>query len=133
MTSPWSGGDQHRLEAGEQGSAASSRDGARRAIARRPGNCGDVLRSCPAAAADDVDESARHPLADLRGGFLRRFVIFSKLVGQAGVRVSHDQRVGDCRERGEMRPQLRGAERAIEPDRERPRVADTDAQNASTV
>ena len=122
----------HRLEPGEQGAGSRSRDGARRAIAHRPGNCGDVRGSRPAAAADDVDEAAFNPVADLGSGLLRRLVIFAKLVGQPGIGISHHQRIGDRRQRGEMRPQLRRAERAIEPDRHRTGVAD-DAQKASTV
>ena len=51
---------------------------------------------------------------------------------EAGVGIGHDQRVGDRGQRGEMRPQLRRAERAIEPDGDRLGVA-TDAQKASTV
>src|SRR4051794_2710649 len=82
-----SGSNQHRFEACEQGSVLGSRDGARRAIARRPGNCGDVQGSRPAAAADDVDETAPDPFADLSGGFFRRLVIFSKLVGKPGIRI----------------------------------------------
>src|SRR6476620_12724559 len=59
------GGDQHRLEPGKQGAGARCRDGARRAIAHRPGNCGDVQGSRPATAANHVYQTAGSPLADL--------------------------------------------------------------------
>src|SRR4051794_2731306 len=93
-----SGGDRHRFETRQDGLVRSSRDGAWRAIARRPGNCGDVQGSRPATAADDVDEAAVDPLADLRRGFLSSLVIFAKLIRKAGVRIRHDQRVRDCRQ-----------------------------------
>src|SRR6476661_170043 len=67
FTTSMSGRDHHRFKAGEQGVPASSRDRARRAIARGLGDCGDMLRSRPAAAAHDVDELAVDPFAHLRG------------------------------------------------------------------
>src|SRR5205823_8359693 len=59
-------GNEHRLEPGEQRAGARSRDDARRAIAHRPGNGGDVQGSRPATTADDVDQSVLGPVADLR-------------------------------------------------------------------
>src|SRR5437868_14855006 len=70
-----SGGDQHRLEPGEQGAGSRSRDGARRAIAHRPGNGGNVRGSRPAAPADNIHQTASRPFANLRGRLLRRLVI----------------------------------------------------------
>src|SRR6185312_4811150 len=78
--SSMSGRNHHRFEPGEQCAGLRGRDGARRAIAHRPGNCGDVLGSRPAAAADNVHEPVLSPVADLGGGVLRRLVIFAKLV-----------------------------------------------------
>ena len=118
-----SGCDQHRLEPGEQGAGTRSRGGARRAIAHRPGDGGDVQGSRPAAAADNVDESRFGPVADLGGRLFGRFVIFPKLIGKPGIRIGHHQRVGDCGQGGEMGPQLRCAERAIESDCDRTSMA----------
>src|SRR3954453_16109025 len=69
--------DQHRLEPSEQRPRSGSRDGARRAIAHRPSDCGNVLRGRPAATADGVNEAAPDPIANLTGGLGRRLVIFS--------------------------------------------------------
>src|SRR5690348_7930877 len=113
-----SGGDQHRLEAGEEGSIASSRDGARRAIAHRPGDGGDVRGSRPATAAHDIDEPAFEPVANLTRGLFRGFVVLAELVRKAGVGISHHQRVGDARQGAQMRSKLRRAERAVESDGE---------------
>src|SRR4051812_11264955 len=79
------GGNEHRFEPGQQRARARSRDGARRAIAHRPGNGGDVRGSRPATTADDVDQAALGPVVNLRGGVLRRLVIFAQLVGEPGV------------------------------------------------
>src|SRR6185369_14094169 len=92
-----SGGNEHGLEPGKQRARARSRDSARRAIAHRPGNSGDVQGSRPAASADDVDEAILGPVTNLRSSLLRRFVIFAKLVGKPGIGVGHDQRVSQSR------------------------------------
>src|SRR3954451_16144151 len=79
-----SGGNEHRFESRKQGAGARSRDSARRAIAHRPGNGGDVQGSRPATTADDIHKAVLGPFANLRGGLFSRLVIFAKLVGKAG-------------------------------------------------
>src|SRR4029079_10850843 len=86
-----SGGNEHRFEAGKQSAGTRSRDSARRAIAHRPGNGGDVRGSRPATTADDVDQAVLGPVADLCGGLFRRFIILAELVGEPGIRIGHDQ------------------------------------------
>src|SRR5215217_5423590 len=72
------GGNEHRFEPREQRARARSRDGARRAIAHRPGNGGDVQGSRPATTADDVDQATLGPVVNLRGRLLGRLIIFAK-------------------------------------------------------
>jgi hypothetical protein len=98
----------------------------------RFGDRADMVRRRAAAAADDVDEAGRGELADLRGHRLRAFVVLAEFVGQAGVRIGADQRVGDAADLGEMRAQILGAERAIEADGERAAWR-TEFQNAVGV
>ncbi len=52
----------------------------------------------------------------------RSFVVEAEFVGQAGVGIGADERVGGFGDLGEMFAHRRRAESAIEPDRERPRV-----------
>ena len=47
----------------------------------------------------------------------------AEFVGQPGIGIGADERIGDARQFGDMRAQLLGAERAIQTDRERWRVA----------
>src|SRR5205814_9783172 len=108
------GGNEHWFEAGEQGAGTRSRDGARRAIAHRPGNGGDVQGSRPATTADDVDQAVLGPVANLGCGLIRRLIIFAELVGQPGVWIGHDQGVRERRKRAEVRPELGSPERAVE-------------------
>ena len=77
-----------------------------------------------AAAADDVDEVFVGELPKLTRHLLRRFVIEPERVGQPRIRVGADQRVGDGGDFGEMLAHRLGAERAIEADRNRPRMPD---------
>ena len=97
-------------------------DRARRLTLDRARDGVDVLRRGAAAAAHDVDEAGRGEFAQQLGHRLRAFVVEAEFVGQAGVRIGADERVGNARELGDMRAHLPGAERAVEPDRERPRV-----------
>ena len=60
------------------------------------------------------------------GHVLRRLVIFAHGVGQAGIGIDADQRIGDLRDFGDRRPQLLGAERAVQA---RPRTAADAASN----
>ena len=52
------------------------------------------------------------------------FVVEPELIRQASVRIRADQRIGDAPELRDVRAHFLGAERAVEPDRERRRVAD---------
>ena len=88
------------------------------------GDRGDVGRRGAAAAADEVDEAGLGELADDRGGLLRRLVVLAEGVGQPGVGVAGDERVGDPRHLGDVGPHLLGAERAVEADRDRLHVPD---------
>src|SRR5215217_6451761 len=62
---------------------------------------GDVRGRGPAAAADHVHEAGAGELREDGGGLLRRLVVLAEGVGQAGVRVAGDVRVGDPRELGQ--------------------------------
>src|SRR3954453_10578863 len=80
-----SGGNEHRFEPGEQGAGARCRDGARRAIAHRPGNGGDGGGSPPTTPAADLAKAVLGPVANLRGRLFGRLVIFAEFIGQPGV------------------------------------------------
>ena len=82
-----------------------------------------MVRRRAAAAADDVDDAVGRELADLRGHRLRAFVILAESVGQAGVRVGADERVGRGGDLRQMLAHRARAKRAIEADRERARMA----------
>ena len=117
------GGERERLEAGEAHQRRDRRDRARLVLADRVGDGADVVRRRAAAAADDVDDAVGGEFADLRGHRLRAFVILAEGVGQAGVRIGADERVG---RRGDLRQMLAHrarAKRAIEADGERARMA----------
>ena len=62
--------------------------------------------------------------ADDRGGLLGRLVVLPEGVGQAGVGVAGDERVGDPRHLGDVGPHLLGPEGAVEPHGERRHVPD---------
>ena len=89
------------------------------ACPRRPRDRGDVLGRRAAAAADEVDETRLGELADDAGGLVGRLVVLTEGVGQPGVGVAGDERVGQPRHLGDVGPHLLGAEGAVEPDRER--------------
>ena len=82
----------------------------------------DVVGRGAAAAADEVHQPARGELAEDLGSLLGRLVVLPEGVGQPGVRVAGHEAVGDPGELGEVGPHLRGAQRAVEPDGERPGV-----------
>ena len=96
---------------------------ARRLAGDRFGDGADMLRRGAAAAADDVDEAGIGELRQHRGRRLRALVVEAELVGQARIRIGADQRVGHLADLLDMRPHLARAERAIEADGERLRVA----------
>ena len=77
-----------------------------------------------AAAADDIDEAGSGEFADQRRHGLRALVVVAEFVGQAGIGVGANERVGDAGKLGNVRAHLPRAERAIEPDRQRRGVSD---------
>ena len=83
------------------------------------GDGADVLGRGAAAAADDIDQAGRGEFADQLRHHVRPFVVAAELVGQSGIGIGADQRVGDAGQLGDMRAQFLGAERAIEPERQR--------------
>ena len=85
-----------------------------------------------AAAADQVDQARLGPLAQLRGGLLGRFVIAAELVGEPGIGVGADPRLGSPRQIGEVRAHVRRPEGAVEPMLNGAAWARV-SQNASTV
>ena len=78
-----------------------------------------MVRRGAAAAADDVDEAGLGELADQPRHVFRRLVVLAEFVGQAGVRIGADQRIGDAADVGDMGAQIFGAERAVEADGDR--------------
>ena len=60
------------------------------------GDGADVLRRGAAAAAGDIDQAGCGELAHLRRHRLRPFVIVAEFVGQAGIGIGADQRVGNA-------------------------------------
>jgi len=60
----------------------------------------------PPTSTQDIDLAMFGPFAHQPGGGRRRFVVFAQFVGQAGVGIDHDQRVGDLRQHAHMRAQL---------------------------
>ena len=83
-----------------------------------------MLRRIATAAANDVDEAFISPAADEARRRLRLLIIFAQIIGQAGVGIGHDQRVGLAGQRLNVRPQFSGAKGAIEPHRHRLHMAD---------
>ena len=78
-----------------------------------------MVRRRAAAAADDVDQAFAGEFLDLRRHVFRAFVILAEFVGQAGIRIGADERIGDAGNFGQMRAHGVGAERAVEADGER--------------
>ena len=124
LTNGISGGQREGFEAGEPQPRRDVRHRARRLAGDGAGDGADVVGRGAAAAADDIDEAGVGEFADQRRHGVRAFVVMAEFVGQAGIGIGADQRVGDAAELGEMRAHLLGAERAIETDRQRRRVRD---------
>ena len=117
-------GERERFETGELQSAASFDRNSWAFAGDSFGDRRDVGRRGAAAAADDVDEPGLGELAKDRRGLFRRLVVAAESVGQAGVRVGADQRVGDGGQVVDVGPHLGATERAVEADRQRIRVPD---------
>ena len=83
------------------------------------GDGADVVRRRAAAAADDVDQTVLRPAFEQARHEFGALVILAHLVGKTGIGIDADIRVGDMRDLIDRRPELLGAEGAIEPDRER--------------
>ena len=83
----------------------------------------DVFGRRAAAAADDVDQAVAREARDQAGHLVRRFVVAAEFVGQAGVGICRDERLRDASDFLEVFAHGRRAQRAIEADRERPRMA----------
>ncbi len=116
-------GEREGFEAGEPQPPLDLGDLPRRLALHRLRDGVDVRGRGAAAAADDVDEAGGGELLDQPRHEFRAFVVAAEFVGQAGVRIGADQRVGDARELRDVRAHLLGAERAVQSDRERRRVA----------
>src|SRR4051812_180174 len=95
-----------------------------RDTAHRGGDRLDMVRRRAAAAAEDVDEAAGREIAKQRRGFLRMFVVLAKRVRKTRVWIRTDVAFGQPRELGKIRPHVARAEGAVDPNRERFRVAD---------
>ena len=113
-----------RLEAGQPKSRRDLRDRARGQFGHGGGDRGDVVGCRSAAAADDIDQPLSREIGDLarhRGG---AFIVFAHFVGQTRVRIGADQGVGDLGQFGQVRAHRVGAKGAVQPDSQRPGVAD---------
>ncbi len=113
------GGELERRQPRELQPRFDRRHRARLVRRHRGGDGGDVVRRGAAAAADHVDQAGLRELADQPRHVVGGLVVLAELVGQAGVRIGADQRVGDAADVGDMGAQVFGAERAIEADGER--------------
>ena len=108
-----------RLEAGEPQQPRQLGNLARRLAFDRARDRADVLGRGAAAAADHVDQPGVGELAEQRGHELGALVVAAELVRQAGIGIGADERIGDAGDLRDMGAHLLGAERAVEPDRER--------------
>ncbi len=99
-------------------SGAGLRDFARLVLRHGLGNRLDMLPRRAAAAADDVDEAFAREAFDLLGHEFRAFVILTEGVGQAGIGIGADERIGGFGELRQMRAHGGRAERAVQPDGE---------------
>ena len=118
------GGDVQGLETGEPGDRGGRGGNPRGSARDRLDEGPDVVGSRSAAPADDVDEAALRPVADLAGEIVRGEVVAAELVREAGVRVRAHRDRGDPRELLDPRPDLERPEGAVEARRERRGVPD---------
>ena len=92
---------------------------------------GDVVGGRAAAAADEVDEPASANSPTMAGGLVGRLVVLAEGVGQPGVGVARDERVGETGHLGDVGPHLLGAERAVEARRRAATTWRIESQKAS--
>jgi len=123
------GPEHERLEPRKARPAVPGGNGARpHAVPLRPverrADGRDVRGGRPAAASDEVDQPLAGERLQQGRRFVRGLVIAAKGVRQAGVRMAGDARVGDPRKLLQEGADLPPAERAVEPDGDRPGVAD---------
>ena len=96
---------------------------AHRLAAHAIGNRLDVRGRRAAAAADEIQMAGMRELAEHLGGVLGRFVVFAEGIGQTGVRIHADVGIREPRQLFDVGTKLFDAERAIEADGDRARVA----------
>ena len=77
----------------------------------------DVVRRRAAATAKDVRKSTLGKITQQLAGFIRRLVVLSERIREAGVRVRTDPARRNAREFRQVRPHVTGAERAVDADR----------------
>ena len=94
------------------------------------GDGADVVRRRAAAAADDVDEPAVGQFAEQPGHVFGALVVFAEGVGQAGIRIGADQRVGDARP---SRRRRAASARRRARNSARPRTASRGAPSSRTL
>ena len=113
-----------RLEAREPQRAARSRE-RRAACAARPPRRSRAIWSgvVPQQPPTMLTRPAGREFADQPRHVFRALVVLAEFVGQAGIGIGADQRVGDAADVGDMRAQVFGAERAVEADGDRLGVA----------
>ncbi len=83
-----------------------------------------MFRCRAAATAEDVDEAGLREVAEESCCVGRRFVVLTKRVREAGVRIGGHIALGDAGELCQVWPHLLGTERAVQPDTEGLGVAD---------
>ncbi len=96
---------------------------AHRLAAHAIGNRLDVRGRRAAAAADEIQMAGMRELAQHLGSVFRRLVVFTEGIGQAGVGIHTDIGIREPRELFDVRTKLFDAERAVQADGDRPRMA----------
>ena len=92
----------------------------RRLSGHSRGHLGNMIRSCAAAASEDVHQIAVSKFLDDACGILRRLVVFSESVGQTRIRVARDEAVRDTGELGKVRSHLLCPQGAVQTDNQGP-------------
>ena len=111
--------DVQRLQPGQPAARFDRRYFARRQIFHRLGDGADVGGRGAAATADDVEKTAVGELADHCRHLFGRLVVFAEGIRQAGVGMGGNVGVGDAGQFGDVGPQLRRAQRAVQPEGQR--------------